>query len=172
MDMHEIAADRDIDGPTPPARDAFADFYRAEFGGAVRLAWLLTNRGADSEDLVQDAFARIAGRFASLETPSAYLRVAIVNACREAHRRREREQRRIERVAAEPQRSPEASDGDDAQLLRLVAALPYPQRAVLVLRYWSDLPDTEIARVLDVRPTTVRSMAHRATRRLQKELSR
>lgn len=172
MDMHEIAADVEADAPTPAPCDAFADFYRAEFGGAVRLAWLLTNRGADSEDLVQDAFARLAGRFASLETPRAYLRVAIVNACREAHRRRERDLRRAERAAAEPLPSVEVGDGADAHLLRLVAALPYPQRAVLVLRYWADLPDAEIARVLDVRPATVRSMAHRATRRLQKELSR
>jgi RNA polymerase sigma factor (sigma-70 family) len=170
--MHEIAADVDAAGPTPAPPDAFADFYRAEFGAALRLAWLLTNRGADSEDLVQDAFARLAGRFASLDTPRAYLRVAIVNACREAHRRREREHRRFERVAAEPGPAQELSDGEDAHLLRLVAALPYAQRAVLVLRYWADLPDVDIARTLDVRPATVRSMAHRATRRLQKELSR
>jgi DNA-directed RNA polymerase specialized sigma24 family protein len=53
-----------------------------------------------------------------------------------------------------------------------VAALPYAQRVVLVLRYWADLADADIARTLDVRPATVRSMAHRATRRLQKDLIR
>lgn len=167
--MNEIAADAE---PATEGPDTFAAFYRAEYARAVRLAWLLTNRGADSEDLAQDAFTRIADHFPTLDTPRAYLRTALVNRCREAHRSREREQRRVDRVAAEPRPNVEIDVRDDAHLLRLVAALPYPQRAVLVLRYWDDLPDTEIAGILDVRPATVRSMAHRAARRLQKELSR
>lgn len=168
MGMNESAVEAE---PAAERPDAFTAFYRAEYAGAVRLAWLLTNRGTDCEDLAQDAFARIADRFPTLDRPRAYLRTAIVNRCRETHRSREREQRRIDRAAAEPRPDVEIGDGTDAHLLRLVAALPYPQRAVLVLRYWGDLPDAEIARILDVRPATVRSMAHRATRRLQKELT-
>lgn len=154
------------------ARDrAFADFYRTQYPYAARLAWLLTNGRSDSEDAVQEAFTRLGPRFDAVEHPVAYLRTAVVNACREAHRRREREARRVERVAAQPVVTGAEPAMSDEVLLALVEALPYPQRATLVLRYWADLPDHEIADVLGVRPATVRSLAHRATRRLHRELT-
>jgi RNA polymerase sigma factor (sigma-70 family) len=151
--------------------DAFADFYRTQYPHAAGLARLLTNGSSDSEDAVQDAFARLGPRFTDVEHPIAYLRTAIVNACREAHRRRQREARRVERVLAQPLAAAGEPALPDAQLLALVDALPYPQRATLVLRYWADAPDPEIAEVLGVRPATVRSLAHRAMRRLHRELS-
>ncbi len=158
-------------GRSSAGAGAFADFYRAQYPFAARLAWLLTNGGSDSEDAVQEAFARVGPRFDQIDHPIAYLRTAIVNACREAHRRREREARRVERVAAQPGPSGGEPPLPDAHLLALVEALPYPQRVTLVLRYWADAPDSEIAEVLGVRPTTVRTLAHRATRRLHRELS-
>jgi RNA polymerase sigma factor (sigma-70 family) len=169
--MTEIAGAeaRPADRPDAPSAE-FAAFYRDQYPRAVRLAWLLTNRGADSEDLVQDAFARLGPRFATLDRPAAYLRTSIVNGTREAHRRRSREQRRLERVGRPADDLGEITPSD-SHLLGLVAALPHPQRTVLVLRYWADLPDDDIAEILGVRPATVRSMVHRATRRLHKELT-
>jgi RNA polymerase sigma factor (sigma-70 family) len=145
---------------------AFVVFYRAQYQRAFRLAWLLTNGGADCDDLVQEAFIRVSKQTSELTNPPAYLRTTIVNLCRDAHRRQSREAVRLRLVADD---STMASF--DSHLLELVAELPYAQRAVLVLRYWVDMPDEQIAETLGVRSPTVRSLAHRATRRLHKELS-
>ncbi|MCU1387172.1 MAG: putative polymerase subfamily sigma factor [Ilumatobacteraceae bacterium] len=150
------------------AEDAFAVFYQDEYERSFRLAWLLTNGGSDCDDLVQDSFLRLQRHAGRLENPRAYLRTVLVNLCREAHRRRERDLARTRLLANGAARAMEPAD---LHLLELVADLPPAQRAVLVLRYWSDVPDTEIADILGIRPASVRSLVHRATRRLHKELS-
>ena len=156
--------------PSTPAlldgEAAFVNFYRNQYQRAFRLAWLLTSGGPDCEDLVQDAFIRVRKHAHRITNPPAYLRTTIVSVCRDAQRRQGREDRRLRLVAADATRVP-----FDTHLLALVAELPYAQRAVLVLRYWVDMPYAEIAETLGVRPATVRSLVHRATRRLQKELS-
>ena len=53
-----------------------------------------------------------------------------------------------------------------------LAKLPFPQRAVLSLRYFCDLTDREIAATLDIRPATVRTRIHRALTQLRKEIER
>ena len=63
-----------------------------------------------------------------------------------------------------------SSTDKPSELLDAVAELPYKQRAVLVLRYWADLREEEIAEVVGVRPATVRSITSRALERLRKEL--
>ena len=57
-------------------------------------------------------------------------------------------------------------------LIDVVATLPLTQRTAVVLRYWCDLPDDEIAVALSVRPATVRSLIHHALKRLAKEIDR
>ena len=57
-------------------------------------------------------------------------------------------------------------------LLDAVATLPLSQRAAIVLRYWADLPDDEIAVAIGVRPATVRSLVHRGLASLRKEIDR
>ena len=74
MEPVALPVDMDVD---------FELFYRSSYPGAVRLAWLLTHDASLCEDVAQDAFARVHERFAGLERPEAYLRVAIVNGCRE-----------------------------------------------------------------------------------------
>ena len=63
-----------------------------------------------------------------------------------------------------------SSTDKPSELLDAVAHLPYKQRAVLVLRYWADLREEEIAEIVGVRPATVRSITSRALARLRKEL--
>ena len=148
--------------------DGYASFYAAEYLNAVRLVWLLTRRGADCEDLAQEAFVRIRSNFAELTSPKAYLRTTLINLCKERSRREGREAARTQRVGS----SWQMPAPEDHRLLDLVARLPYRQRAVLVLRYWSDLTDRDIADALDMREATVRSIVHRATTTLRKELDR
>jgi RNA polymerase sigma-70 factor (sigma-E family) len=156
-------------GKTAPETATFEAFYRRAYPGAVRLAWLLTHDASLCEDVVQDAFGRLHPRFPSLDRPDAYLRTTIVNGCRERHRRTSREQRRLRLVHAGVERHVAAPTDP---LVDALHRLPEHQRAALVLRYWSDLPEAEIAEVLGVRPSTVRSLLARGLEALRKELPR
>ena len=147
--------------------DDFADFYRDAYPGAVRLAWLLTHDHSDAEDVVQDAFVRLRPRLATVDHRTAYLRSAIVNGCRDrarSARRADAGWRRL-RVVIEV-----SSTDKPSELVDALADLPYKQRAVLVLRYWADLREEEIAEIIGVRPATVRSITSRALDRLRREL--
>lgn len=147
--------------------DDFTAFYREAYPGAVRLAWLLTHDHAAAEDVVQDAFVRVRPRLATVDHRGAYLRTAIVNGCRDRARsagRADTGWRRL-RVVTDVSATDKPSELIDA-----VAQLPYKQRAVLVLRYWADLREDEIAEIVGVRPATVRSITSRALAQLRKDL--
>ena len=145
---------------------AFARLYAETYRPMVRLALLLTGSGPQAEELVQDAFVRVYGQWDRIESPRAYLRQAVVNACRSHHRRRARELRHgpgasLRAHALDP----------EADLMRdALARLSDRQRKAVVLRYYEDLSEAEIARLLDCRPGTVKSLLSRALARLRKEL--
>ena len=85
-----------------------ADLYARHADGALRLSYLLTGDGALAEDLVQDAFVRVAGRLLHLRDPGgfhAYLRKTIVNLARSHYRRRAVERRYLERQTEAPRTS-------------------------------------------------------------------
>ena len=147
------------------ARSDFAAFYASRWSGAVRLAGLLSQDARVAEDLAQEAFARVFPKWERVENPNAYLRVAIVNACRSWQSRRRTERVKLPLVAGDGF----AELGFDA-LADAVAALPYRQRAVLVLRYYADLRESEIAQAIGCRPGTVKSLTSRALAALRKEV--
>ena len=156
-------------GTTDIGPEAFDDFYRRHWADAVRLAHLLAGTDAVAEDLAQEAFARMQRRWPLVDNPAAYLRTALVNACRSWHRSRGREERRLRRVRPHGDETVEL--GAD-ELLDAVDALPFRQRAVLVLRYYRDLSEGEIADALGCRPGTVKSLATRALDQLRKVIER
>ena len=132
----------------------------------VRLAALLVGSRAVAEEVVQDAFASVSERWDGLDRPGGYLRTAVVNGCAQVLRRRSVEDRHRPVPVEIPDEIPE-------RLIELRAALDRltdRQRIVMVLRYFVVVPDDEIARTLDVRPSTVRSLARRALAVLRKEL--
>jgi RNA polymerase sigma factor (sigma-70 family) len=142
--------------------------YEREHAPMLRLACLLVGSRAVAEEVVHDAFLTVSERWARLDNPGGYLRATVVNGCRMALRRR----------ATEMRHAPTSVDGGtlDAptELVELRAALehlPERTRAVIVLRYFLDLPDHEIAEIIGCREATVRSIVHRALRALRKELS-
>ncbi|MEO5679702.1 MAG: sigma-70 family RNA polymerase sigma factor [Acidimicrobiales bacterium] len=147
-----------------PGRPDFAGFYREAYPDAVRLAVLLVGV-ADAEDVVQDAFAAVFGRFEQLDRPVAYLRTTLVNGSRQLHRAGGRRQRR-QRLVAEP----DLLHPEHRELLDVLGRLSVEQRSVVVLRVWAGWPDDEIAATLGCRPSTVRSHAMRAMARLRQEL--
>lgn len=147
----------------------FEEFYRERWTDAVRLAFVITGEAASAEDIAQDALSRVATRFATLDAPWPYTRAAIVNTSRSHHRRLRREAVR-NRSASTPEL--DASDRTAFELLDIVDKLPFRQKTVIVLRYYEDLSEREIADVLGCRPGTVKSLASRALARLAQEVQR
>jgi RNA polymerase sigma-70 factor (sigma-E family) len=147
---------------------SFDAFFRQEYDRAVRLAWLLTRSSAGCEDVVQDAFAAVHARFDTLDNPGGYLRTTVLNGCRRWHRSNTREDRRLRLVSANDM----ASQPEVREMVDALQGLPYRQRAVLVLRYWADMTEAEIAQTLGCRPGTVKSLASRGLERLRKEVPR
>jgi RNA polymerase sigma-70 factor (sigma-E family) len=149
------------------------DLYEAHIRDAVRLAYLMTGDLATAQDLAQDAFLRAASRIGAMratERFGGYLRQTVV---REVLMRRRSEGRERKRMEGNAQLD-RAADGfaSAEQHLDLVAALsrlPARQRAVIVLRYWQDLPESEIARVLRCRPGTVKSSLSRGLATLRQQ---
>jgi RNA polymerase sigma-70 factor (sigma-E family) len=150
---------------TLEAPGTLAALYRAQHAPMVRLAHLLTGSNAAAEELVHDAFIRLHGRFDEIDNPAGYLRTTVVNGCRSWHRRRLLERRHA--TVADP---PPVLPPDVDETWRALAALPVRRRAAIVLRYYEDLPDEEIARLLDCRPATVRSLVHRGLATLKEAL--
>ena len=149
------------------ADSTFDGLFTAKRLPMVRLATLLVGSPAIAEEVVQDAFVAVNERWDSVDHPGAYLRTSVVNGCAQVLRRRTIEQRyRAARVEVADSEIPE-------QLIELRHALDRlsdRQRLVVVLRYFADLPDEEIAEALGVQPSTVRSLSHRAVAALRKEL--
>jgi RNA polymerase sigma factor (sigma-70 family) len=119
-----------------------------------------------AEDLAQDAFVRLTGRFAHLRNPDAfpaYLRRTVVNLVRNHYRRLKLERSHLDAIGGDAAASVgELPDGVDAELVRAgLLELPYRQRAALVLRYFEDLPERRVAELLGCRPGTVKSLLSR-----------
>ena len=138
--------------------------YRANFGALVKVAFLLTGSRAEAQDAVHEAFLRCAPKLATVDHAPSYLRAAVVNECRARYRRSKR--RRPPDIRADEHLPHDLIETRDA-----LAVLSERKRAVIVLRYFVDLPDDQIAAELGCRPATVRSLAHRALKELRKELS-
>lgn len=140
----------------------------------LRLALMLTGNLADAEDLLQTALLRAygqRGRLVEMAAPAAYLRRIVVNEHLRAGRHAASRPRTttLEGIDAPAPAEPDPAEHD--AVWRLLAALPRQQRAVLALRYYEGLPDAEIADLLDIGESTVRSTAHRALFALRARLA-
>ena len=153
-------------------RESMAELYETHFGAAFRLAYLLTGDASTAEDLVQDAFVKLIGRFAHLRDPdsfSSYLRRTVVNLSYSTFRRR-----RVERayLAREVVRPMAATDGipdiEQRDLLwDQLCQLAPRQRAALVLRYYDDLSESQAAEILGCSVHTVNALVARGVRAMR-----
>jgi RNA polymerase sigma-70 factor (sigma-E family) len=167
-----VADSRDGQLPGLAADDAFEQFVRGRSAHLFRLALVLTgwDRGA-AEDVLQIALERAYRRRRQLfrhGSAEPYVRKVVVNAAIDWQRiRRRRAEQPLDLAAglAAADRTGQVADRD--VLLRALAALAPRQRAVLVLRYWEDIPDAEIAAALNCSAATVRSQAFRGLARLR-----
>ena len=155
------------------AQAGLEELYRRNVDEAVRLAVLLTGDRSLAEDLAQDAFVRVLGRFHDLRNRDAfwwYLRRTIVNLANSHFRRR-----RVERAWLERQRpDPAAPSGYDVEererVLAALMTLRPEQRAAVVLRYYEDLSEADTAEALGRPIGTVKSMVSLGMDRLREEL--
>jgi RNA polymerase sigma factor (sigma-70 family) len=146
------------------APSALAAVFATEHDGLARLACLLTGSTLVAEDVVQDAFVQLQLRWDTVERPGAYLRTAVVNGCRGYHRRLRRERASYADLVST------ATLPETPIVLDVLGKLPYRQRAALVLRFYEDRSDEEIAALLDCRPATVRSHIRRGLQAMRKVL--
>lgn len=141
--------------------------FAAEAGPLVRLASLLTGSPTAAEEIVQDAFVGLISRWQMIESPGAYLRIAVLNGCRSHGRRLVVARRHAPKLFV-----PHGPDGEPDVLQDAVARLPHRQRSAVVLRYWLDLSEREIALHLGCRPGTVKSLLSRALESLRSEVEK
>jgi RNA polymerase sigma factor (sigma-70 family) len=134
----------------------------------LRLAYLMCGSRELSEDIVQSSFASAQTRWESIDDPVAYLRRAVVNQAKDAHRRSHRWKTFL---ATQPRVEPVTHNPELDETWAVVASLGSMQRAVVVLHYYADLPLVEIAELLDRPASTVRSDLRRAHDVLRKALS-
>ena len=152
----------------------FAQFFASAWPRLLRTTYAVAGDRQRAEDALQTAFAQAYaawGRVSRAEDPLAYVRKMAVNAALSQHRLAFR--RRESTVGELPERLLAAEDEqvlarDEVWLA--VRALPPRQRAVVVLRYYEDLSERQIADVLRCRPGTVKSQASAALATLRLRL--
>ena len=162
-EIEELPSDR------PAGIDAL---FVHEYAGLARLAFLLTQDGSTAEELAMESFARaLAGwrRIGSMDRPDLYLRRIVVNLCASTLKRRGIERRANARAAAQHLDVPGVA-APEPSILRAVSELPVRQRACVVLRYYEDRPEAEIADVLRCSVGTVKSQLSKAREKLEREL--
>ena len=147
----------------------FEQFVRAQSGALLRLAYVLTRSHRDAEDLVQEVLLSALRKWdlvSSADRPEAYVRRMLVNNHISSRRRSSRREvvLDLDLISLGDPHSTDQQDAVDARSWAATAIrdLPQPQQAVLVLRYYERLDDSEIADILDVARGTVRSLASRA----------
>jgi RNA polymerase sigma factor (sigma-70 family) len=161
-------------GPGSPAAragtwaESLEDAYRRLRPALVRLAYLFTGSAEVAEDAVHDAVVAASRRWATVTTPDAYLRQAVVNQARSSHRRTGRERdktTRLRNMAVAPPLEPAVDE-----TWAVLRALPDRQRQAVVLRYYEDLAYDEIGRLLGCRPASARSLVHRGLAKVEEAL--
>lgn len=157
----------------------FEDFATARLPALLRYAVLLCGDRELAGDLVQEVLTRALlrwRRISGVDEPYAYVRTMVTNEYLSLRRRRKLPTVPLTYEALDGPRAAALADpatevGERAELWQQLVGLPRQQRAVIVLRYYENLSDSEIAEVLGCRPGTVRSNAARALATLRLELT-
>ena len=151
----------------------FADWMAARQVALVRTAYLLTGNQHTAEDLVQTTLTKLYlawDRIADRQHVDAYARRALVNEHRSTWRRASRHLEVLSAAPPDAGHAPATDDGDREAVWQFVQGLPPRQRAVVVLRYYEDLSEAEIAELLGISAGTVKSQASRALASLRDRL--
>jgi RNA polymerase sigma-70 factor (sigma-E family) len=150
--------------------DDFTALYVRHYEQLLRLAVLLVGDMAAAEDVVQEAFIRVHRRLEArpVHNQLAYLRQAVVNLARSELRRR------LVRLRHAPRPMPDAASAEEGacaaisrqEVIHALRRIPARQREAVVLRYWADLPEAEIAELMGVSVGAIKGYISRAMTRL------
>ncbi len=156
------------------AQGRLADLYRRHAADAARLAYVLTGDASAAEDLMQEAFVRLARRLVHLRDPDAagaYLRRTIVNLANSRYRRRRLERAHLESVGRDRPGTAALPDIATRLVLReAILRLPMRQRTAVTLRYGEDRSEREIAELLGCRVGAAKALIHRAMESLRTDV--
>ena len=144
----------------------FIDFVTVQSGPLLRVAAALTGTASGAEDLLQDTLARLYPKWGSVsaaDAPAAYVRRAMINRHISLSRRRRDLSAEVELYAHTTAIRDLADDVAVRHTLeRLLQKLPAKQRAALILKYYLDMNNAEVAKEMGVRPGTAASLVSRA----------
>jgi RNA polymerase sigma-70 factor (sigma-E family) len=155
------------------AAPTFEEYAGSAWPSLYRYAYLLTGNHADAEDLAQQTLVkahRSWSRVESADSPAAYLRRMVTNTYLSQRRPQKRRLEVLTAAPPEPGPTPVGGIEDRLTLWPHVKSLPPRQRAVVVLRYYEQLSEQEIAEVLGCSRGTVKSTAHHALNALRAAL--
>lgn len=154
--------------------EAVSELFDRHYAPMCRLAYAILGDAALAEEMVMEALLKTFsgwGRLRDTDRVDAYLRRAVVNLCRSKIRRKVIERRVNETIHHRDERKAPDWDPERHETSRLVwravLGLPERQRACVVLRYFEDLPEAQIAEVLDCSVGTVKSQLSKARAKLQ-----
>jgi RNA polymerase sigma-70 factor (sigma-E family) len=146
----------------------FDEFVRVRSGRLLRTAYALTRDHARAEDLLQTALARCWGAWRRIEgDPEPYVRRSLVNTYNSWWQRRWRDEVPTETLPDQPQDGAQIRIDDRDEVWRALGQLPRQQRTVLVLRYFEDMTEAQVAEALGVSVGTVKSTASKGLARLR-----
>ena len=155
-----------------------SELYAAHWHGLVRLAYLMVHDSTLAEDIAQDALVAVHQRWGRLRDTHAalgYVRRTIVNRARSALRHQGVVDRHVRRTGAEESvvsaEHTALAHVEHDEMLRALHELSEKQREVLILRYYSDLSEAEIADALGISRGAVKTHAHRGLARLRTVLA-
>jgi RNA polymerase sigma-70 factor (sigma-E family) len=174
MDGSDQGADADAVHLRPGSLE---DLYVRHLPELTRLAFLLTRDVASAEDLAQEAFIKVAGRLRNLRSPEAfdaYLRRTVVNLCMSYHRREKVARTYAERERARASGRAPASELPDVattdEIRTALADLPTRQRTAIVLRFYADLTEAQMADSLGCSVGAARQLVFRAMETLRNRI--
>lgn len=166
-----------VAGSRSATDEQFAEFVRTHTAALLRTGYLLTRDAGDAEELVQDTLVWLYPRWAQVaeaEHQLAYVRKAVVNRFLAGRRRMSATEVRydptLERFTDQPEQRDRTVEVDERLAIwDELGELSERQRAAIVLRFFHDLPDDEVAQVLECRVGTVRSLISRSLSALRRK---
>ena len=165
MDTDLVFLERVTEGSPVDATSVVTELYRGHALGLMRLALVMVGDRTTAEDVVQDAFTGLYRRWSRVrdrDKALTYVRSAVLNGCRTVLRRRRRPFRGEHLPPAWSAEAAVMVGEDRRQVLAALHRLPARQREALVLRYFCELSEEEIAEVMDISRGTVKSTTSRA----------
>jgi len=150
-------------------KPAFEQVYADEHKAMIGLAYLLVHSHSLAEEAVQDSFIKLLDRFDQVENPGGFLRKTTINKCHDLLRRKTKERNLIKKFFSKSE--PSSTGVVTSELSDVLTNLDFDQREVVVLKYFLQHQNREIAQILNIPEGTVASRLHRGIKQLKGELA-